>query len=73
MRDEWLTREGYKILRFGNRDILTARESVLATIAATVRFAVVKYALAHPPSPQARRGAHPFWPRLREKVARSAG
>ena len=34
VRDEWLTREGYKILRFGNRDILTARESVLATIAA---------------------------------------
>ena len=58
MRDEWLTREGYKILRFGNRDILTARESVLATIAADMRFAVVKYALAlirprfaRPPSP----------------------
>src|ERR1700728_955940 len=34
VRDECLTREGYKILRFGNRDILTARESVLATIAA---------------------------------------
>ncbi len=34
VRDEWLTREGYKILRFGNHDILTARESVLATIAA---------------------------------------
>ena len=34
VRDEWLTREGYKILRFGNRDILTARESVLETIAA---------------------------------------
>ena len=35
IRDEWLAREGYKILRFSNRDILTARESVLATIAAT--------------------------------------
>jgi very-short-patch-repair endonuclease len=27
-------REGHVILRFSNRDILTARESVLATIAA---------------------------------------
>jgi very-short-patch-repair endonuclease len=35
MRDQWLAQEGYKILRFGNRDILMARESVLATIAAT--------------------------------------
>jgi very-short-patch-repair endonuclease len=34
IRDEWLAREGYKVLRFGNRDILTARESVLAAIAA---------------------------------------
>ena len=34
-RDAWLTRNGYKILRFWNRDILTAIESVLATIAAT--------------------------------------
>ena len=34
IRDGWLTREGYAILRFSNRDILTARESVLATIAA---------------------------------------
>jgi very-short-patch-repair endonuclease len=35
VRDQWLTREGYRILRFSNRDILTARENVLATIAAT--------------------------------------
>jgi very-short-patch-repair endonuclease len=34
IRDEWLAREGYKILRFSNRDILTARESVLTTIVA---------------------------------------
>jgi very-short-patch-repair endonuclease len=34
IRDEWLAREGYKVLRFSNRDILTARENVLATIAA---------------------------------------
>jgi very-short-patch-repair endonuclease len=34
-RDEWLARNGYKILRFWNNDILTAQESVLATIAAT--------------------------------------
>ncbi len=34
VRDAWLAREGYIILRFSNRDILTARESVLATIAA---------------------------------------
>jgi very-short-patch-repair endonuclease len=33
-RDEWLGREGYKVLRFGNHDILTAQENVLATIAA---------------------------------------
>ena len=33
VRDGWLAREGYRILRFSNRDILTARESVLATIA----------------------------------------
>ena len=49
-RDEWLTREGYAILRFSNRDILTARESVLATIAAIVRFAMVKRALALTPA-----------------------
>jgi very-short-patch-repair endonuclease len=35
VRDPWLTQEGYRILRFSNGDILTARESVLATIAAT--------------------------------------
>jgi very-short-patch-repair endonuclease len=35
VRDERLAREGYTILRFSNRDILTARETVLATIAAT--------------------------------------
>jgi very-short-patch-repair endonuclease len=34
VRDEWLAGKGYEVLRFGNRDILTARESVLATIAA---------------------------------------
>jgi len=34
-RDEWLRSNGYKILRFWNHDILTVRESVLATIAAT--------------------------------------
>jgi very-short-patch-repair endonuclease len=35
VRDERLAREGYTILHFSNRDILTARETVLATIAAT--------------------------------------
>ena len=34
-RDAWLAREGYTILRFSNRDVLTARESVLTTIATT--------------------------------------
>ena len=34
VRDAWLTRKGYAVLRFSNHDILTARESVLATIAA---------------------------------------
>jgi very-short-patch-repair endonuclease len=34
VRDAWLARQGYTVLRFTNRDILTARESVLATIAA---------------------------------------
>jgi 2-isopropylmalate synthase len=33
-RDVWFARNGYKVLRFWNTDILTARESVLATIAA---------------------------------------
>jgi very-short-patch-repair endonuclease len=33
-RDAWLARAGYRVLRFSNRDILMARESVLATIAA---------------------------------------
>ena len=33
VRDTWLGRDGYKVLRFSNRDILTARENVLATIA----------------------------------------
>ena len=34
VRDAWLQREGYRVLRFWNHDVLTARESVLATIAA---------------------------------------
>ena len=34
VRDAWLKREGYRVLRFSNRDVLTARDSVLATIAA---------------------------------------
>ncbi len=34
VRVAWLAREGYTVLRFSNRDVLTARESVLATIAA---------------------------------------
>jgi very-short-patch-repair endonuclease len=33
-RDAWLQRESYRVLRFWNHDVLTARESVLATIAA---------------------------------------
>ncbi len=33
-RDAWLQREGYRVLRFWNHDVLTAHESVLATIAA---------------------------------------
>jgi very-short-patch-repair endonuclease len=33
-RDAWLACEGYTILRFSNHDVLTARESVLETIAA---------------------------------------
>jgi very-short-patch-repair endonuclease len=35
VRDEWLARNGYKLLRFWNSDILTTQDSVLATIAAT--------------------------------------
>ncbi len=35
IRDERLAGEGYTILRFSNRDILTACEGVLAMIAAT--------------------------------------
>jgi very-short-patch-repair endonuclease len=34
-RDDWLGREGYRVLRFWNHEVLTARDSVLATIAAT--------------------------------------
>jgi len=33
-RDTWLEQQDYRVLRFNNRDILTAREGVLATIAA---------------------------------------
>ena len=33
-RDDWLRREGYKILRFFNVDVLRERENVLAAIAA---------------------------------------
>jgi very-short-patch-repair endonuclease len=33
-RDAWLTKNGYKVLRFWNRDIFLNRESVVATIAA---------------------------------------
>ncbi len=35
VRDAWLRQQGYSVLRFSNRDILTTPESVLATIAAT--------------------------------------
>ena len=35
VRDAWLLQQGYTVLRFSNRDVLTAPESVLATIAAT--------------------------------------
>ena len=31
VRDAWLASNGYRVLRFGNHDILTTRESVLAT------------------------------------------
>jgi 2-isopropylmalate synthase len=34
VRDAWLERQGYKVLRFWNRDILTECDNVLATIAA---------------------------------------
>jgi very-short-patch-repair endonuclease len=34
VRDGWLVRNGYRVLRFSNRDILREMESVLATIAA---------------------------------------
>ena len=34
-RDAWFVGQGYRVLRFSNGDILTARESVLATIATT--------------------------------------
>jgi 2-isopropylmalate synthase len=34
-RDAWLKKNGYKVLRFWNREIFLNRESVLATIAAT--------------------------------------
>jgi very-short-patch-repair endonuclease len=33
-RDAWLEREGYRVLRFWNHEVLTARESVLAIIVA---------------------------------------
>jgi very-short-patch-repair endonuclease len=33
-RDAWFIRNGYKILRFWNHEILMAQDSVLATIAA---------------------------------------
>jgi very-short-patch-repair endonuclease len=33
-RDVWLTHEGYRVLRFWNHEVLTARDNVLATIAA---------------------------------------
>jgi very-short-patch-repair endonuclease len=32
-RDAWFGREGHKVLRSGNHDILTAQDSALATIA----------------------------------------
>ncbi len=33
-RDAWLTRNGYKVLRFWNHEVLTAQDDVLAIIAA---------------------------------------
>jgi 2-isopropylmalate synthase len=34
VRDAWFRYNGYKVLRFWNKDILTERDNVLATIAA---------------------------------------
>ena len=53
IRDEWLAREGYTILRFSNRDILTARESVLATIAASAVCHGEARACPHPAASRA--------------------
>ena len=33
-RDAWFARNGYRVLRFWNHEILTAQDNVLATIAA---------------------------------------
>jgi very-short-patch-repair endonuclease len=71
-RDAWLAREGYKVLRFGNRDILTTQESVLATITAACGLPWRRKPSPQPLSRKRERGARPF-SRLREKVARSAG
>ena len=34
IRDAWLARAGYRVLRFSNHDVLRQRDSVLATILA---------------------------------------
>jgi very-short-patch-repair endonuclease len=33
VRDAWLTKEGYRVLRFWNNDVLSNREGVLVKIA----------------------------------------
>jgi very-short-patch-repair endonuclease len=35
VRDDWLEREGYRVLRFWNHEVLTTGDNVLAAIAAT--------------------------------------
>jgi very-short-patch-repair endonuclease len=50
IRDEWLAREGYAVLRFSNRDILMGARERACDDRGDVRFAVVRCALALTPT-----------------------
>jgi very-short-patch-repair endonuclease len=55
VRDEWLSRQGFKVLRLWNNDVLRAADSVLEMIVAALNSASIAPspgALRAPPSPR---------------------
>ena len=49
MRDEWLTKEGYRVLRFWNNDVLKNTESVVAAIFNALQSRLITPTPTRPP------------------------